>query len=119
MSHNIADPRLCKIQSDFCSVMGNQKRVQIMWRLQHGECTVSELAEELETSIANISQHLRVMRDKGAVLARKEGQQVHYRIANPKFLEACRLIREGLAELHTRRGEALGLDNTLPPSIQE
>lgn len=69
-----------------------------MWFIADQERTVSEIASHLDVSMPNASQQLRVLRDKGAVKYRKVGQTVYYRIANPKFLAGCRLIREGLLE---------------------
>jgi hypothetical protein len=58
------------------------------------------------------SQHLRIMRDRGAVALRREGQKVYYRVANPKFIEGYKLIREGIREqkhLETERlSESVG-----------
>ena len=84
--------------ASFCQVFSDEKRLRIMWFLGEEERSVGEIAAHLGGSLANASQHLRVMRDKGAVRFRKEGQTVFYRIANRKFLAGCRLIREGLLE---------------------
>ena len=100
------EERIFKVQADFCGVMCHAKRVQIMSILKDGEKTVSDLAAALEISVPNVSQHLRVMRDQGAVVTRKGGQQVFYSVAHPNFIEACRLIREGLSELLQQRSRA-------------
>jgi len=47
---------------------------------------------------ANVSQHLAVLRQRGIVTARKEGANIYYRIANPKIIKACDIIREVLFE---------------------
>ena len=69
-----------------------------MWLLADGEKSVTQLAQALGFSIHNVSQHLRIMRDRGAVVARRDGQNVYYRISNPKFMEGFMLIREGILE---------------------
>lgn len=97
--------------ADYCSVMANARRLAIMWLLGDGERSVGDIASNIGVSIQNASQHLRVMRDKGAVLHRQEAQTVLYRISNPKFLEASRLVREALqeqAETYARRSGAGG-----------
>lgn len=86
------------LHADLCRVFSDPKRLRIMWFLEDGEHSVSEIAAHLGVSIQNASSQLRVMRDKGAVYNRREGQAVYYRIANDKFLEGCRLIRTGLLE---------------------
>ncbi len=92
------DPTLFEIHADFCSVLSNTTRVMIMWLLADCERSVTELANALELPVPNVSQHLRIMRDRGAVLMRKDGQKVFYRVANRKFIEGYRLIREGIQE---------------------
>jgi DNA-binding transcriptional ArsR family regulator len=86
------------LHADLCNVLADPKRLRAMSFLGHGERSVSEIAEHLGVSLPNASQHLRVMRDRGVVRFRKEGKAVLYRLANPKFLEASRLIREALRE---------------------
>ena len=48
---------------------------------------------------ANLSQHLSSMRQKGILVARREGTAVYYRLASPKITEACATMREVLMEL--------------------
>jgi ArsR family transcriptional regulator len=93
------DLTLFRLHAQFCSVFSHETRLRILWLLGDGESCVSDLAEELDLTVQNVSQHLAVMRDKGAVTYRKCGQKACYRVANPKFLEAFLLIRSGLAEL--------------------
>ncbi len=85
--------------ADFCRVFSDEKRLRIMWMLGEGEHTVSEIAAHLGVSLQNTSQHLRVMRDKGAVCTRRHGQTIYYRVANPKTLAGCRLIRQAIVEM--------------------
>lgn len=101
------DPELFKIHADFCSMFSNEKRLTILWKLSEKEYSVGELAKELGISIPNTSQHLRIMRDKGAVLERKVGQSVFYRIANKKFIQGYKLIREGIIETQILRSNIL------------
>lgn len=88
----------------FCSVFSSPVRLRIMWLLADGEKTVSAIAQALDLAIPNVSQHIRLMRDQGAVTSRREGRTISYRIANPKFLTGARLIREGLMEEWRKRG---------------
>lgn len=93
-----------QIHAAFCTIFSSPVRLQIMDFLGSGEKTVTELAEELQVSLANVSQHLRVMRDQGAVETRREGRTIYYRIANQKFLQGIETVREGLLEEFKKRG---------------
>ena len=74
-------------------MMANPKRLAILESLHGGERSVSSIAEELETSISTISQHLRLLRGKNVVETRKEGQTVFYRLRDPRMIDACNIIR--------------------------
>ena len=94
----LCDFQLFELQAELCQMMANPKRIAIVEILSRGECCVSDLAQMLSTSVSTISQHLRIMKDKGVVLYRKEGQTVHYRLKNPKLVEGCHIMRDFLLE---------------------
>lgn len=86
------------LQSEFCSIFQNAKRLKILWRLGESEMTVTRIAGEAGISLSNASQHLRVMKDRRIITSRKEGQRIFYRITNGKFIQGSELIRQGVAE---------------------
>lgn len=90
--------KVFEIHADFCRVMSSATRLRIMWLLRDGESSVTELAEALGLAVPNVSQHLRIMRDKGALTTRKDGQTVYCRISNKRFIAGLTLIREGINE---------------------
>jgi len=106
---------LFEMHAEMCQALANQHRLAIMHTLKDGEKCVGDLAAELGVSVHNVSQHLRILRQRLLVRARKEGQTVYYSVTNPKFVEACALIREALIEEHLAAGQSLraaaGLDS--------
>ena len=92
--------------AQFCSVFSDPNRLRIMFMIGNGERSVSEMARELGLSMPHISQHLRVMRDKGCLVVRKEGRTSFYHISNTKFLMAAKLVREGICEMLRRGADA-------------
>ena len=66
--------------------------------LRDGEMAVTDLALKLEITVGNLSQHLNLMKQRLVLESRKEGNSVIYRLANPKMIKACCLIREILYE---------------------
>ena len=99
--------RIFEIQAELVAMFAHPKRLMIMDMLSLGEQSVGELAAELEVSLQNVSQHLRVMKDRGVLESRKAGQTVFYRITNPKFSQCCKLVRSAIIEERSRRGEIL------------
>ncbi len=102
----MADTQLYELHASICQTLANPKRLEVIDRLRDGEQSVSELAEAMKISQANLSQHLAVMRQKGIVATRREGLNVYYRLNNPKIIKACDLMRQVLLE-HLEAGAEL------------
>jgi len=98
---------LFKMHAELCQALGNQYRLAILYSLHQGEMCVTDLARAVDISVHNASQHLRVLQERRLVQSRKQGQTVFYSITNPKFIQACRLIRQALIEQHQAAGESL------------
>ncbi len=76
-----------------CGVFAHPLRLEMLQLLhERGECTVGDLAEATGVRMANLSQHLAIMRSTNIVVARKEGVSVYYRIADPRIMQAFDLI---------------------------
>jgi ArsR family transcriptional regulator len=89
---------LFTLHADICKTLANPKRLEILNALQNGEVAVAELVRRLRLPKANVSQHLAILRSHGVVSARREGLSVFYRVANPKIIQACNLMRQVLTE---------------------
>jgi ArsR family transcriptional regulator, virulence genes transcriptional regulator len=104
-AHNMRP--LFVMHADMCQALANEHRLAIMYMLKDGEKCVGDISAELGISVPNVSQHLRILKQRLLVRPRKEGQTVYYSITNPKFIQACALIREALIEEHRAEGESL------------
>ena len=89
---------LYRRHADFCKVISHPTRLQIIDILHNGEMAVTDLASKLQVAVGNLSQHLNLMKQRRVLESRKEGNSVIYRLANPKMIKACCLIREILFE---------------------
>jgi DNA-binding transcriptional ArsR family regulator len=98
---------LFAMHAEMCQALANQHRLAIMYSLKDGEKCVGDIGAELGISVQNVSQHLRILKERLLVRSRKEGQTVYYSVTNPKFIEACALIREALLEEHRAEGKSL------------
>ena len=90
--------KIYELHADVCKTLANAKRLEILNALRDKDMTVNELAERVGALKANISQHLAVMRQKGILASRRDGINIYYRIANPKVIQACDIMREVLFE---------------------
>jgi DNA-binding transcriptional ArsR family regulator len=98
---------LFQMHAQLCKAIANEHRLAMLYALKQGERSVGELAQTVDISIHNASQHLRVLQQRRLVSSRKQGQTVYYSITNPKFVQACTLIREALIEEHQAAGQSL------------
>ena len=89
---------ILKLQADICKIFANDKRLGIINLLKDREMSNSELMKKTGLSKVSMSQHINVLNSKGVILVRREGVQLYYRIANPKIIQACNLMREVLVE---------------------
>ncbi len=62
-------------------------RLKILCLLQGQELTVGEIREEVQTTNANVSQHLAIMRNQGVIVARKDANFIYNRIADERVVE--------------------------------
>lgn len=91
-------------------LLGEPMRLRILQVLESGEKAVSTIAQLLDSSQPNISKHLKALCQEGLVDRRREGSNIHYRIADPAILKLCQLVchsaaarmRSRLAELGSR-----------------
>jgi DNA-binding transcriptional ArsR family regulator len=61
-------------------------------RLLDGPAYPAELAEELGSTRANLSNHLACLRECGLVLTTAEGRRVRYDLADARLADALRLL---------------------------
>lgn len=109
-SKTATDRRIYELHAGICQTLANPKRLEIIDRLRGGERSVGELAEALDVSHPNLSQHLAVMRQRGILVRKRSGANVFYALSNPKITKACELMREVLHE--HMRSEASLLDRS-------
>ncbi len=103
-----------ELQADICKIFANAKRMEIINILKDGETSANELIQTTGLSKANLSQHMAILKARGVILTRREGVNMHYRIANPKIIQACNLMREVLAEQIQEKGRIVSILTSAP-----
>lgn len=73
-------------------------RLEMLQRLEDGECTVSELARRVETTQPNASKHLNVLESAGLVRRERRGGNVICLLAGPWVFELCDSVCRSLGE---------------------
>ncbi len=76
-------------------LLANEKRLLILCTLaMRGEASVSALAQEVGLGMSALSQHLAKLRVDGLIEARKDAQQVFYRIGDPNAAKLLKVLKD-------------------------
>ena len=96
---NRLNKRIFELHARVCKTLSHPKRLEIVDLLRDGkEIGVSEMAERMGITKANVSQHLSLMRQQNIVKPRRAGVAILYSCANPKILVAYDALRKALKE---------------------
>ncbi len=79
--------------------LSNGNRLELLEFIAQAERSVDELAQVAGLTMANTSQHLRVLKQAGLVTCRKEGLKVYYRLSGDDVLVLLDALRT-TAERH-------------------
>ena len=112
MERASAKAELFDALASVAAALGSGRRAEIVDVLAQGERSVEEIAAEISQSVANTSQHLRVLARAGLVRTRREGTRVHYRLAGDRVGDLWAAVRDvasrHVAEVSVLADEYLG-----------
>lgn len=101
--HGDLDEAFARLAAYF-GVLAEANRLKIMHALCEGERTVGQVIEQTGLTQTNVSRHLSLMHLHGVVLRRREGKQIHYRIADQTMPELCGAVCTRIANDTRQRG---------------
>ena len=67
--------------------MSHPIRLKILCLLQDKELSVGDIRNEVETTNANVSQHLNILRNQGIIDFRKDANYIYNRITDKRILD--------------------------------
>lgn len=79
--------------AEVAKALGHRHRLEILELVAQGERSVEVVAERAGLSVANASQHLRLMRQAGLLASRRDGKHILYRLSDPNVLELLASLR--------------------------
>jgi len=94
-----------RLHAQVCSGLADPNRILILYTLSDKAYNVSDLAKTIELPQSTVSRHLKVLRDRGMVLAQRDGQSVYYSLADERIIQALDLLRAMLASSLESQGE--------------
>ncbi len=85
------------LHAGICSALADPRRILILYTLNDKASNVSDIAEALGISQPTASRHLNLLRERGLVTAKREGQSVVNTLADNRIIQALDLLRQVLA----------------------
>ena len=75
--------------------LSDETRLELLDRLKNGERCVCELTDAMKAAQSRLSFHLKVLKDAGLILDRREGRWMYYAI-NPDAINALDEVIDAL-----------------------
>ena len=109
--------------AEIAKALGHAHRLVILELLAQRERSVEDLATSSRLSVANASQHLRLMRRAGLLVSRRDGKQILYRLSDPAVLDLIaalhRVGERNIAEVREIVGGYFRKRDSLEPITRE
>ncbi len=94
-----------QLHAQICQALADPKRITLLYMLEEAPKRVTDLAEALAVPQPTVSYHLRVLRERGLVVAEPEGTTVYYALADHRIVEALDTLRSMLADILAEQAE--------------
>ncbi len=98
---------ITQLHADFCLALANSTRLILLYALADGPRNVTELTQELGQPQPTISRHLKNLRDRGLVIATRQGMMVEYSLADKRVIEALDILRSIMRDSIQKRASLL------------
>ncbi|WHZ10816.1 MAG: hypothetical protein OJF60_001255 [Burkholderiaceae bacterium] len=83
--------------ASYFRTLSEPTRLRILNLLGTGELSVGEIAQQVDSSVANVSRHLAQMAQRGLVTRESRGNSVYYRVGDPTVQALCELVCGSIA----------------------
>ncbi len=108
---------ITQLHADFCSALADSTRLILLYALSEGPRNVTELTQDLAQPQPTISRHLKNLRDRGLVIATRQGMMVQYALADHRVIDALDILRSIMRDsLQKRANLAEGVSDELAGS---
>ena len=80
-------------ESDILKALGHPVRLRMVEGLMQNECNVNKVMTVLNIPQSTASQHLGILKNKGIVVARKEGVRTCYKVVDQRVREIIQILK--------------------------
>jgi ArsR family transcriptional regulator len=103
--HEALEAELLHLHEEVLTGLADPRRLRILVALGSRPMSAHELALELGLDAPSVAQHVKVMRERGLILASAFRGETRYEVSDERLLEAIDLLRGVLRDWTYRRTE--------------
>lgn len=87
-----------QLEAELCFALADPTRILMLYALEDGPRSVTDLGNALGITQPTASRHLKVLRDRGLVRPERNGVVINYHILDLRILQALDLLRTVLRD---------------------
>ena len=99
------ESEVLQLHAEICAGLADPSRIMILYVLSKSPRNVTEICSKLEAPQPSVSRHLKILRERGMVIARRKGTVIQYRLADHRLINALDLLRSILRDGLAKRAE--------------
>lgn len=104
MTQNLRE-EIFQLHAQICSGLADPNRILILYTLADISLNVSDLAESLNIPQPSLSRHLKILRERGLLISRRDGQSVYYSLSDKRIIEALDILRKVMTDNLTNKAD--------------
>ncbi len=94
-----------QLHAEICAGLADPNRILILYTLSQSPRNVTELCNELDMPQSLVSRHLKMLRERGMVIARRQGTLVVYSLGDKRLVQALDLLRAAMRDILAKRAQ--------------
>lgn len=99
------ETEITQLHAEICAGLADPNRILILYALSQNPRNVTELCNELKMPQPLVSRHLKVLRERGMVVFKRQGTVVQYFLADQRLIQALDLLRAVMRDGLAKRAE--------------
>ena len=104
MNQNL-ETEITQLHAEICAGLADPNRILILYELSQSPRNVTELSTNLNMPQPLVSRHLKVLRERGMVMFKRQGTVVQYTLADDRLIQALDLLRAVMRDGLAKRAE--------------
>ena len=102
-----------QLHASICSAISEPNRILFLYAIHKEPRNVNSLAEEVGVSQSTASRHLKVLKDRGLIIAQRDGNQVIYQLTDDRIIKALNMLRELMLDRLAQRADLIRANQSM------